>query len=443
MTINRETPNRRTYTADGRVGKLVARGAKLKANVVDAVVSGSIDLTSDGSDQLTIGLTDPDLDLLRSRLFEPGDDRRPGSRLDYGGLRFEVAAVDVNDSGSGIIIGVTARALGAQRLRRAKGALVRRDMSPTRFVELLAKAEGLEFLGEKSAPRNTIARQEKESSADTIERLASELGYISFESAGVLHFGRPSWFVEREETPRLRIGWEDAKTDPRILTVPTCRMTGDDRRKRKRVASVEVQLLGQLGDDVAPGNRFVLDGVPTFDGAYMVERVAIPLDDEQPVTVSAVTPVNPKPLPPPKKAKAAGGSSGGGSSSSGGGRRTASAFVEVALAQAGDTYIYGAEASASDPNPNAFDCSELVQWAAARVGVPFVDGSSAQIAACKPISVEAAIRTRGALLHHPGHIAISLGNGRTIEAANSRVGVVSYNAAGRFSRGGLIPGMIY
>jgi len=87
--------------------------------------------------------------------------------------------------------------------------------------------------------------------------------------------------------------------------------------------------------------------------------------------------------------------------------------------------------------------SELVQWAAARAGVKVPDGSSAQRSFCKKVTVEKAINTRGALLFHPGHVAISLGNGRTIEAANSRVGVVSYSARGRFEAGGLIPGMHY
>ena len=144
------------------------------------------------------------------------------------------------------------------------------------------------------------------------------------------------------------------------------------------------------------------------------------------------TPPKPKPRP-----------SGGSLGANRVGDRRASTFVKLALAQAGDRYIWGAEASSSNPNPSAFDCSELVEWASRRAGVPFVDGSSNQIARARPISLSQAIRTRGAILWHPGHIAISLGNGRTIEAANSRVGVVSYSASGRFSRGGLIPGMRY
>jgi hypothetical protein len=132
------------------------------------------------------------------------------------------------------------------------------------------------------------------------------------------------------------------------------------------------------------------------------------------------------------------------------GRKSAHDFVSTALRQVGDKYRYGAEASKSSSNPGAFDCSELVEWAAARVGVFIPDGSGNQIAYCrnkgKGISVEKAIKTRGALLWKPGHIAISLGNGRTVEALNPSYGVVTMSARDRSFRwqgAGLIPGMRY
>ena len=50
-------------------------------------------------------------------------------------------------------------------------------------------------------------------------------------------------------------------------------------------------------------------------------------------------------------------------------------FVRQAQAQAGDPYVYGAEANLADPNPKAFDCSELTQWAAKRAGVTIPDGA--------------------------------------------------------------------
>ena len=44
-------------------------------------------------------------------------------------------------------------------------------------------------------------------------------------------------------------------------------------------------------------------------------------------------------------------------------------FVREALAQAGDRYVFGAQARLDDPNPTAFDCSELVKWSAHQAGV--------------------------------------------------------------------------
>ena len=126
-------------------------------------------------------------------------------------------------------------------------------------------------------------------------------------------------------------------------------------------------------------------------------------------------------------------------------------FVAIALTQRGDPYVFGAEADFRDPDPPAFDCSELVEWASARSGVTFVDGAQNQRNACKRagtlVSVDDARRLRGALLFRidegPGndHVAISLGDGRTMEARGRAFGVNTFSAAGRrWTHGGIIPG---
>jgi cell wall-associated NlpC family hydrolase len=126
-------------------------------------------------------------------------------------------------------------------------------------------------------------------------------------------------------------------------------------------------------------------------------------------------------------------------------------FVAIALTQQGDPYVFGVEASFDDPDPPAFDCSELVQWAAARIGVRFADGAQNQRDACRRagtlVDVETGLRTRGALLFRikeaPGddHVAISLGNGRTIEARGRAYGVNVFSANGRpWTHAGLVPG---
>jgi cell wall-associated NlpC family hydrolase len=133
-------------------------------------------------------------------------------------------------------------------------------------------------------------------------------------------------------------------------------------------------------------------------------------------------------------------------------------FLQNALAQAGDPYVWGASANPADPNPKAFDCSELVRWAAQRAGVDLPDGSWLQYLQLKQqgatIPVAQALQTPGALLfsfsHEPtpgggrpsqAHVAISLGNGRTIEARGRSYGVGSFDAGNRFEYGAVIPGL--
>jgi len=143
------------------------------------------------------------------------------------------------------------------------------------------------------------------------------------------------------------------------------------------------------------------------------------------------------------------------------GNTLAQSFLTTALQEQGKPYVYGATASPTDPNPKAFDCSELTKWAAARVGVTIPDGATAQYLYIRDhgdtMTVQQALHTPGALLFHfshepknlgdipaDGHVAISLGDGvHTIEARGAAYGTnVFDNAAGRdFDFAGMIPGM--
>lgn len=134
------------------------------------------------------------------------------------------------------------------------------------------------------------------------------------------------------------------------------------------------------------------------------------------------------------------------------GRQSAYDFVNICLRQAGDRYSH-AEVNLADTNPSAFDCSELVQWAAHQTGVYMPDGSWIQQAYCKRkgtmISVDRALATRGALLwwgDPAHHVAVSLGGHRgTIEASDYEYGVRTWSTQRSFSwtNAGLVPGMKY
>ena len=133
--------------------------------------------------------------------------------------------------------------------------------------------------------------------------------------------------------------------------------------------------------------------------------------------------------------------------------------------QVGKTYKLGAEAKLADvafDNPSAFsgmsawDCSELVQAGLWAVGCQTANGNPVasfdpawkQYGLSRHISVKTAISLPGALLfrqnnakclHQIGHVAVSLGNGYVIEAANKKAGVRVGKVDAGFTLAGKIP----
>lgn len=114
-------------------------------------------------------------------------------------------------------------------------------------------------------------------------------------------------------------------------------------------------------------------------------------------------------------------------------------FIKALKSHMGVKYTYGGKTPES-----GLDCSGLITYSLKQVGIDFPNGSTNQIVACTPISVEQALKTPGALLWFQGHDAISLGDGKTIEAVTTpKNGVGSYPHGGRFIKAGLIPGIDY
>jgi cell wall-associated NlpC family hydrolase len=117
------------------------------------------------------------------------------------------------------------------------------------------------------------------------------------------------------------------------------------------------------------------------------------------------------------------------------------AMVKFATDQEGDEYRWAAN------GPDAWDCSGLVHAAAASVDAFVARNTTAALNQCRDagtmISLQDGIDTFGALLWlvppAGDHIAISLGDGRTIEALNPAQGVLISRSAGRFTDAGLVP----
>ncbi|MEM9565510.1 MAG: hypothetical protein AAGA93_23000, partial [Actinomycetota bacterium] len=135
-------------------------------------------------------------------------------------------------------------------------------------------------------------------------------------------------------------------------------------------------------------------------------------------------------------------------------------FLIELLDQVGTDFEMGARAEFDDAKPAAFDASELVEWASHRAGVGVPDGSWLQYQHLDDegatMEVDDALQTEGALLFwfsrdpigNPdrpriAHVAVSLGDGRVIEATPGEHDIVRIaEHDGRFTHAGEIPGLV-
>jgi len=98
----------------------------------------------------------------------------------------------------------------------------------------------------------------------------------------------------------------------------------------------------------------------------------------------------------------------------------AAAAVQYALAQVGDAYVYGAA------GPDAFDCSGLTMMAWAQAGVALPHSSSAQMGSGTPVSMSDLQPGDLVFYYSPvSHVAMYIGNGMIVHAANPSVGVTT------------------
>ena len=109
----------------------------------------------------------------------------------------------------------------------------------------------------------------------------------------------------------------------------------------------------------------------------------------------------------------AGTGSGGGATSD-----RAAGAVRYALAQVGKRYVYAAA------GPNAFDCSGLTMMAYRSVGVSLPHQSGMQYASTRKISASQ-LRPGDLVFYYSpiSHVAIYIGGGRIVDAANPSAGV--------------------
>lgn len=439
------------------------RGTQVQGDFANAIIGApSFEASMDSAPNILFTIADPDGGLLYS-LDRQGWFWTRGGRVQYEDLNLRMDQIKFEAgshmTGQLAVACVDDIVFGLMNLKGPRSAS---GISATEWIAQELRLAGLDpnvcFLGESVPSQSTIARDEEDQSGNntsgdepsawtTIVRLAKELGKRVFISGGRLVFGSAAFAMQWAASGTLRLSYHEYDPAERFLSLPNATRVSVGSK-----AGV-LQIVGRVPLNRAkffrPGARVVVKAIPSVAGqneiTMMVSKISHDIGtDVDGAEVTLLEPIDPPPQPPPAPSAAGtnGGSTSADGTSGGGGDGQIDRFVALALQQAGKRYVFGAEAKPSDPNPRAFDCSELVEWCAARVGInPRVpDGSSAQKAHCKPISVAQAAKTKGALLFVPGHVAISLGNGKTIEAMNPSAGVRQGNVGNRFRSGGLIPG---
>lgn len=402
---------------------------------------------------IKFSIADPDGNLL----FKHNNVFRKGARVQYADLdlRIDSIAFEPGSHGTGQIT-LTAIDDIVYGLMNLTGAKTASGWSATQWLHTELYLAGLSpaksLLGEAVVTQSQISRDvpdqqgatgggTRPSSWTTQLRLAKELGKRCFISGKRIVFGSSQFAMRWCAPGAIQLSYHALTSGERWLSLPTASYAtiGD----RSDILEVSGKVPFNRALFFRPGVPVAVRNTPSVAGdkfrTFMCTKIAYTLGtDVDGADVELTLPVDPPKEPPSSPAANAGSTSSGTSVSGGGADGQVAKFVSLALGQAGSRYSFGAEASPSDPDPRAFDCSELVEWAAARAGIsPRVpDGSAAQQSHCERhgtmISIATARRTKGALIFMPGHVAISLGNGKTIEAMTPSQGV----RQGNFDRRG-------
>lgn len=436
------------------------RGTQVQGDFASSIIgSPTFEAGIETVPHVVFTVVDPEGGLLNS-LDQQGWFWTRGGRVTYKDLYLRMDEIKFEAGGHATgQLTVTAADDIVYALMNLKGSRTAAGISATEWIAQEMQIAGIDpnvyFLGESVPSQSMIARDESDQSGNsgtseepsawtTIVRLAKELGKRVFVSGRRLVFGSSAFAMQWCAPGSMRVSYHGYTEGERFLSLPTVTRVSVGNRQ-------VLQLVGRVPLNRAqffrPGVSTTMVSIPSVVGAneitMMVSNVAHTIaTDTDGAEVTWIEPVDPPPQPPGSKDGVNSGDTSADGTSGGGADGQIDRFVALALKQAGKKYVFGAEANPSDPNPRAFDCSELVEWCASQVGIsPKVpDGSGAQKAHCTPISVAEAAKTKGALLFIPGHVAISLGNGKTIEAMNPSSGIKQGTVGNRFKTGGRIPG---
>lgn len=262
------------------VGELGGANDRIQRSIGEIAFS----YTSDGASQLELSVYDDRLEMHNAGYFVIRRNVR------YRGIRFEIAAVEVDASaGQAERVRVTCRSRAVQRLKRAKGAKDFGKISPTAFALQLANSVGLEFFGESSPAKEAIIRaandNNDESSWDVLRRQASDLEFVVFEDGEILYFASEKYLIKKQ--PTITVTWPPpSRNTPFYVHAVKARRSDDDVHG----SELEVVIDRTNAVQIKPGMGLRIKGLEYFDKKHMITAVEYHDDSPTPVTIRARTP---------------------------------------------------------------------------------------------------------------------------------------------------------
>ena len=437
------------------------------ADLIDAVQTLTMTETITGASTVTVGLRDPKRQIVTSAALTA----RSTVVLDR--AAFELVKVRK----SGALVTATFEGLNVARLRRHTSYRKAAPGTTTRpgFVKtLIGEEPDIRVVTATGATTNLVelARgsgattrrdAQKEDTWTAAGRILGEIGWRCYEYRGVIYQAPDSWLLAHNGAPY--------KLSPTLTGVDDIDFDWDTG---KPAAGATLYLRAGF-HDLTPGTPLDLSGLGAGNGRWLVESIErSPFTTLVTVTAIRAQPTLPEPTEPTAGTAGESGvtawngdytegiGSGGsniddfnvvsvtpiGPGIKGPTGASAEHFVNVALAQKGKPYVYGAS------GPNAWDCSGFVQWVAAQCGVhvskPVSNIAQKARDAGATLSIERAAYTRGAIIWRQqgggarDHIVISIGDGtHTIEAMGSAYGVVvgKIGNGRKWTGAGWVPGI--
>lgn len=427
------------------LGALKLVGVKRKADLLDAVSAPPVlERSIAEASILTVPISDARRILLRSGML----DQR--CWIDLDGLTYEYTQARKSGDGIDLVFRDSiATALAAKKGRITELASA---TSRARFLTRLAREAdvpavidpALGRVATENLTRGTEDDPNGETSWDASLNVTEAVGARRFTDGRRLVAGFDSWLLGRQPAITVREHHGGVET------------IDFDYDAGQEAASAEMTV--EMGRWAAsPGTGVRLEGMGPANGLWLVESVSRPLTSTQgSISLTRKQPALPEPEPEDIDAGEAGepGRIPGVFATDAGGRAyTASAERGIAWGkkQLGERYAWSAK------GPNAWDCSGFVSGYI-RAGGGSISGNTVSLmAACRAagstVPAAQALKIRGALLFrmasytqsprgNPNHVAVSLGNGQTLEARGRGFGVgVFGGASGRgWTDGALVPG---